>query len=84
MNIDELINCSIIEGHISLLSSAFHNSADVSSGGRIRALDSLDLAKLSSIEVITDYLEVQTGDASETDLAFLGRLRVILGRRLIT
>ncbi len=86
-NIDELVNCSIIEGHLLLLSSAFVNSTAIFDDkyklvAQTRALDLTDLEKLNSVEVITDYLEIQAGDAPPINLGFLRNLRVVLGRRL--
>uniref|UniRef100_A0A914WRL4 receptor protein-tyrosine kinase n=1 Tax=Plectus sambesii TaxID=2011161 RepID=A0A914WRL4_9BILA len=85
-HIDELINCTIIEGRLVLLQHVMTNFSNFDDivPRKIRAMTMDDLEKLSHVRVITDYLEIQMGVESPQTLNFLRNLKIIEGRRLST
>ncbi|KAM3721097.1 Receptor tyrosine-protein kinase [Dirofilaria immitis] len=85
-NIESLENCTLIEGFIQILRHSFENHRKFFFDGRapidIKALTIEMLEALSKVKIVTEFIEIQTGDHSPESLSFLRSLTTIEGRKL--
>uniref|UniRef100_A0A915AJB3 receptor protein-tyrosine kinase n=2 Tax=Parascaris univalens TaxID=6257 RepID=A0A915AJB3_PARUN len=87
-NIKSLQNCTLIEGYIKFLRHTFepHKKFDSNvypmRSTSVPALTSEMLEALSSVKVVTEYVDVQAGEYTPTSLSFLRNLATIEGRKL--
>lgn len=84
-NIDQMINCTEIEGSITILDTSFNGYTEVTSnntmGTRYDPMHPSKLKILDTIKVITGYLNIQAHHPDFRDLSFLSKLEVIGGRQ---
>uniref|UniRef100_A0A9J2P8P6 receptor protein-tyrosine kinase n=1 Tax=Ascaris lumbricoides TaxID=6252 RepID=A0A9J2P8P6_ASCLU len=87
-NIKSLQNCTLIEGYIKFLRHTFepHKKFDSNvypmRSTSVPALTPQMLEALSSVKVVTEYVDVQAGEYTPTSLSFLRNLATIEGRKL--
>ena len=85
-NIDKLQNCTVIEGHITILENTFDGYQEIydnfTFGPRYPAMEPSRLEALSTVKEITGYLNVQAHHKDFRTLDALRNLEVIGGRQL--
>lgn len=84
-NIDRFVNCTIIEGSISILETSFGGFTEFlpnnSIGARYRPMHPRSLIALKNVREITGYLNIQASHPDFTDLSYLRKLEIIGGRQ---
>lgn len=83
-NIDQLINCTIIEGSITILDSSFTGHVEISSNGtrtKFKPMHPSRLEVFKTIREITGYLNIQANHSEFKNLSCLKNLQVIGGRQ---
>lgn len=85
-NIDKFKDCTIIEGHISILDQTFKGYQQVftnySFGARYAKMDPSRLEVFSTLREITGYINIQAVHENFTSLSYFRNLEVIGGRAL--
>lgn len=82
-NINQLINCTVIDGSISILDTSFTGYAEVYSnntiGTRYKEMHPSRLEVFKTLREITGYLNIQASHRDFKDLSFLRNLKIIGG-----
>ena len=85
-NVDQLQNCTVIEGHITILDSSFDGYQEIyenfTFAPRYPAMDPARLEALSTVNEITGYLNVQAHHDDFRTLDAFRNLKTIGGRQL--
>lgn len=84
-NIDQLINCTEIEGSITILDTSFNGYTELNSnntmGARYEPMHPSRLKVFETIRNITGYLNIQAAHPDFKDLSFFSKLEIIGGRQ---
>lgn len=84
-NIDQFINCTIIEGSLKILDTTFSGYVEFHNntiGNRYEPMSPSRLNVFKTIREITGYLSVQANHSEFRDLSYFKNLRTIGGREL--
>lgn len=86
-NINQLINCTVIEGSISILDTSFTGYAEVYSnntiGTRYREMHPSRLDVFKTVKEITGFLNIQATHSDFKDLSYFKNLEIIGGRQMM-
>lgn len=85
-NIDSFINCTIVEGSLSILDSTFNgyqdfNTQNSSFGGRHPSMHPDRLSVFKTLKEITGFFNVQGSHSDFVNLSYFSNLEVIGGRQ---
>jgi len=84
-NIDQLINCTVIEGSITILDTSFTGYAEVYSnntiGTRYKPMHPSRLEVFKTLREITGYLNIQASHQDFKNLSYFRKLETIGGRQ---